>query len=123
MFGHHDVADDHEPVALAYLLENRKKTVAAARECEKREASIAGAGDKVQMTAAIEATQTAGHDKLIVSAASCPPLQKSQERGTHRFGMGKRSPEIRLCWATRLGHPSSGVVREMKLKDFMKGSQ
>jgi hypothetical protein len=34
----------------------------------------------------------------MVRAASCPPLQKTQGRGTHSFGTGSRKTE-------RVGHP------------------
>lgn len=36
----------------------------------------------------------------MVSAASYPPLQKTQERGTRSFEMGKRKSSLK-AWATR----------------------
>jgi hypothetical protein len=39
----------------------------------------------------------------MVSAASCPPLQKTQGRGTHSFGTGRKRPETP-------GHPSMGLL-------------
>ena len=35
--------------------------------------------------------QAGRHDNLMLSAASCPPLQKTQERGTHGFETGKKN--------------------------------
>jgi hypothetical protein len=42
----------------------------------------------------LSAMQSAGHGEPIVSAASHPPLQESQGRGTHSFGMGKETKSI-----------------------------
>jgi len=43
----------------------------------------------VQVMSAVGPMQAAGHDQLMVQAASCPPLQRTQERGTHSSGTGK----------------------------------
>jgi hypothetical protein len=42
----------------------------------------------VQMVSAVSAMQARRHNRPIVSAASRPPLPKTQERGTHSFQMG-----------------------------------
>ena len=89
MLGHHYISDHDETVALAHLLKDRQETVAVRGSTEKRQTSIAGTGDKVQVMCALGAMQSAGHEHLMVSAASCPPLRKTQGRGTHSFGMGK----------------------------------
>jgi hypothetical protein len=36
----------------------------------------------------------------MLSAASCPPLHKTQERGTHSFGAGSENRKSK-GWATR----------------------
>ena len=64
---------------------------------------------------AVSTMQAAGHENLMISAASYPPLrqaqggllQEAQERGTHSFEMG-----IRKTKPDRPGHPSTGDVRE-----------
>ena len=63
MFGHDDVADNHEPVFLPRLFQNREETVAAACAAQKRQSPIAGAGDKVQVMSAVRAMQADGHNK------------------------------------------------------------
>jgi hypothetical protein len=52
------------------------------------------------MMSAVGAMQTARHDQPMVSAASYPPLQKTQGRGTHSSGTGKTTRGT-------LGHPPS----------------
>ena len=63
MFGHDDVAHNHEPVFLPRLFQNREETVAAACAAQKRQSPIAGAGDKVQVMSAVGAMQADGHNK------------------------------------------------------------
>jgi hypothetical protein len=93
MFRHNHISDDHKTVTLSGLFESRKEAVAAARGVEKWQAPTAGIGDKVQVMSAVSAMQTAGHDNPMVSAASFPPLHRTQERGTHSFGTGKKNHE------------------------------
>ena len=89
MFGHHDLSDYHEAVLLPRLFENGKEAVACARSIEEGQTVIARVGDEVQVLRTVRAMQAGRHDNLMLSAASFPPLQKSQERGTHSFEKGK----------------------------------
>ena len=102
MFRHDHVAHRREAVAHARLFQNRQESIAAARRTEERQSPIARAGDKVQVMSAVSAMQTAGHGKAMVSAASHPPLQKAQGRGTHRSGTGRKTAPERLGHAPRL---------------------
>jgi len=56
---------------------------------------IAGTSDKVQVMRTVSAMQSAGHEQPIVSAASYPPLPKSQERGTQSFKTGNRETNLK----------------------------
>jgi hypothetical protein len=98
MLGHHDVSDDYESVLLPRLFENGKEAVARTGCVEEWQAVIARASDKVQVMRTISTMQAGRHDKLMVSAASYPPLQKTQERGTRSFETGRR--ELK-----GMGHP------------------
>jgi hypothetical protein len=89
MFGHHDISDDHEPVLLPRLFEYYKESFACARRIEEGQTVIARVRDKVQVIGTISPMQAGRHDNLMLSAASFPPLQKSQERGTRSSETGK----------------------------------
>ncbi len=91
MFRHNYISNDYKAVTLASLFEYREEATAAASGVEEWQAPIAGTSDKVQIMSAVSAVQTDGHDKSMVSAASYPPLQKTQERGTHSFESGKKN--------------------------------
>ena len=76
-----------------------QEAVAAACRTQLRHSVITGAGDKVQVLGAVSAMQSGRHGTLSYKRQWYPPLQRTQERGTPRFRMGKR-----LCvkgWATR----------------------
>src|SRR5208282_5018290 len=88
-----DIADDYETVTLAGLFENRQERVTAARGAQKRQSAVTGGSDKVQVMSAVSSMQAAGHSKPMVQAASYPPLQRTQERGTHCFRTGKKEPQ------------------------------
>jgi len=66
---------------------------------DKEDKEYAGgrASDKVQVVSAVGAVKAGRHGKPMVSAASFPPLHKTQERGTHSFATGK---ERLRGWAT-----------------------
>src|SRR5258708_23297952 len=49
---------------------------------------------------AVGPMQTAGHNKPMVQAASYPPLQKTQGRGTHSPGTGSQDAESRATRPT-----------------------
>ena len=98
MLGHHDASDDYESVLLPRLFENGKEAVARTGCVEEWQAVIARASDKVQVMRTISTMQAGRHDKLMVSVASYPPLQKTQERGTRSFETGRR--ELK-----GMGHP------------------
>ena len=54
----------------------------------------------MQMMSAVGSMQAAGHNKLMVQAASYPPLQRTQGRGTQSSGTGKAKKR-----GGRAGHP------------------
>jgi len=92
VFRHHDIGDNHEPVTLARLFQNREEAVAAARRAQKRQSPVARAGDKVQMMGAVTAMQSAGHNKPNGSRSIVPALRKQRERrGTHRVSLAAMS--------------------------------
>ncbi len=124
MFGHYDVSHNHEPVFLSHLFESRKEAKSAARMTEKRQSSITGASDKVQVMRAVGAMQAAGHDKSHSIGSIVPALAKNARTGHPQFGNGKQNPEPRAtrpddfpCTLTKLAqnaldtlalaHPSS----------------
>jgi hypothetical protein len=92
VLGHHHVADDYEPVLLSGLFENGEKRVARAGCVEQRQTVIAGVRDEVQMVRTVRTMQAGRHDNLMLPAASYPPLQKTQGRGTRGFESGKKNP-------------------------------
>ncbi|HTS07898.1 MAG TPA: hypothetical protein VMP68_20160 [Candidatus Eisenbacteria bacterium] len=79
------VADHDKAVTLARLFEDGEESVPCSRGTKERQSPPTGTGDKVQMICAVRAMQTRRHNKAIVSAASFPPLQRTQGRGTHGF--------------------------------------
>ena len=62
MLRHDHVPDNHEPVALPRLFQNREEAVAAALRAQKRQSPVARASDKVQVMRAVGAMQSAGHN-------------------------------------------------------------
>jgi hypothetical protein len=97
---HDHIADNDKTVTLPRLLENFQEAVTRFSRIEERQSPITRAGDKLQMVSAVSTMQAGGHGKPMVSAASFPPLQKTQGRGTHSFGTGKEEPDAK-GWATR----------------------
>ena len=96
---HDDVPDDHEPVALAGLLQHGEEAITAERRAQKRQSPVTRTGDKVQVMSAVGAMQAAGHDKThrtgsIVpapSASSGQALAKNARTGHPRFRNGKEN--------------------------------
>jgi hypothetical protein len=99
VFRHNDIADDHEPIALAGLFQDREESVAAPSRTEKRQSPIAGAGDKVEVMRPIRAMQTAGHNSPWYRQHRSRPCKKTQGRGTHCLETG--NGEESEAWATR----------------------
>ena len=89
VFRHDDVANDHEPVSLAYLLQNREEAVAAASRIEKRQSPVARASDKVQVMRAVGAMQSAGHGKIDSIGSIVHALAKNARTGHPEFRNGK----------------------------------
>ncbi len=108
MFGHYDVSHNHEPVFLSHLFESRKEAKSAARMTEKRQSSITGASDKVQVMRAVGAMQAAGHDKSHSIGSIVPALAKNARTGHPQFGNGKQNPEPR---ATRPSDFQSNLTK------------
>jgi hypothetical protein len=98
VFRHHDIPDDHEPMALASLFQNRKEGIAAAHAAQKRQSPVARASDKVQVMSAVGAMQAAGHNKLHGTGSIVPALAKNARAGHPRFRNGKGKHE-------KPGHP------------------
>jgi len=93
MFRHHYVSDHHKAVPLTRLLKNRKEAVASLRRIQQRQSLVTRTGDKVQVVRAVGAMQARGHNNPMISAASYPPLQKAQGRGTHSFETGRKKAD------------------------------
>jgi|SRR5271170_1020189 len=104
VFRHDDIADDDEAVALASLFQNREELVPAPSRTKKRQTAVAGGSDKVQVMSAVGPMQAAGHNKLMIQAASYPPLQRTQGRGTQSSGTGKVKKRV-----GRAGHPRGAL--------------
>src|SRR5208282_127190 len=100
---HHNITDHDKAITLPRLFKNFEEAVGRLCRVEERQPSITRASDKVQMVSTVGAVEADGDDKPIESAASYPPLYKTQERGTHSFGMGKKKTR-----RERLGHPPGG---------------
>ena len=108
MFGHNNVTDHHEAVALPSLFEHGEEAVAAARGTKQRQAAVAGTRDKVQMMSALVTMQSARHDKLSLPAASPPTLAKNARMGHPRFRYGKG----RTRRSGSLGHPPGWIFNK-----------
>jgi hypothetical protein len=106
MFRHDDVANRDKAITLARLFQDREESVPGSRRTEEGQSPVAGTSDEVQVVRTVRAMQARGHDKTIVSAASYPPLQKTQGRGTRSFETGKK--KSLKGWAT--GRPLSQRV-------------
>jgi hypothetical protein len=98
VFWHHDIPDDHEPVTLASLFQNRKEGIAAARSAQKRQSPVARASDKVQVMSAVSPMQAAWHSKPYLTGGIVPALAKNARTGHPLFWNGKEE-------RGRLGHP------------------
>jgi hypothetical protein len=72
-------SDHDKTVAPTRLFENHEEAITSSRGTEKRQSPIARTGDKLRMVRAIGSMQSAGREQPMVSAASYPPLQKTQE--------------------------------------------
>jgi hypothetical protein len=88
VLGHDDVSHNHEPVTLASLFENVNEAVAASGGAEKRQSSIAGTGDKVQVMRAVRAMQSARHHTHGTDSISTRPCKKRKD-GAPTFRIGK----------------------------------
>ena len=99
MFGHDHVSHHHKSVTLPRLLKDGEEAVSRWRRVQQGPAAVAGTRDKVQVMRAVSAMQAARRYSMV-SAASYPPLQKSQGRGTRSFEMGKKKTTLK-GWATR----------------------
>jgi RHS repeat-associated protein len=95
---HDHIADNYKAIALAGLFQNREEAVAAARAAQKRQSSIAGTGDKVQVMSAVGTMQAAGHDKQHGTSSIVPALANNARTGHPEFRNGKGQHR-------RLGHP------------------
>ena len=62
MLGHDDVADDHELVAAADLLEDTQNKVAVVRTTQQRLALVAAGGDEVKIPSSVVAAQARRHE-------------------------------------------------------------
>jgi hypothetical protein len=98
VLGHDDLSDDYEAVAFTGLFEDGEEAISAAGGTKKRHSAIARASDKVQFVGAVKAMQAAGHEELMLAAASPPTLAKS----------------------ARMGHPRS-VMEQEKIDDRKDG--
>ena len=85
MFRHHHIADDHEAVPLADLFQNPQERIPPPRAAQQGSATETGTRDKVQGMSPVEALKARRHNYPIISAASLPPLQKTQGRGTQQL--------------------------------------
>ena len=97
---HDDVADHHEPIPLACLLQSREKAVAAAR-CSEKAIVVAGTSDKVQVMGAVSAMQTARHDKQNSTGSTAARPCKERKDGAPRVlererGTWKAGPPVHL---------------------------
>ena len=95
MFRHHHIADDHiaddhEAVTLADLVQNSQERIPLPRAAQQGSATETGTRDKVQGMSPVEALKARRHNYPIISAASLPPLQKTQGRGTQGSVLGRK---------------------------------
>ena len=61
VIGHNYIAHQREPVAVARLAENLDEGDSGANRAQKRQASIAGEGDEMQMAARVETNEFVSH--------------------------------------------------------------
>ena len=61
MFRHHHIADDHEAVTLADLVQNSQERIPLPRAAQQGSATKTGTRDKVQGMSALEALQARRH--------------------------------------------------------------
>jgi hypothetical protein len=62
MLGHHDLAQNHESVALSDLFSNGEKQIAPGGRAQPWLAVIATASDEVQVSGAVISVEILGHD-------------------------------------------------------------
>jgi len=63
MFGHHDITDQREIVALSNFTENLEKEIPSTLGAQQRHAAITTTGNKMQLTEAITASQALLHSR------------------------------------------------------------
>src|SRR5882762_585977 len=86
MLGHDDISGQSKAVAVAHLTQNLDKGVSCAHGAQQRQAPVATEGNKMQVTLAVAACQSFGHQHSDQKPRPCP-----QER-------------------TRTGHPQTRFV-------------
>jgi hypothetical protein len=70
VFRHDHVADDHETVAAAGLLEDAEEEIAIAGRAEKGKAPVTTVGDEVGVSSAVVTMESGGH-REVVSQSGC----------------------------------------------------
>ena len=75
---HDDISDQRESVAVAHFAQNLHEKIFGANRSKQRQAPITTAGDEVEMTLPVPASQSFGHGNRTKN----PALEKRQGRGT-----------------------------------------
>jgi len=112
VFRHHDISHDHEAVTLASFFQDGEEAVAAPCGAQKSQGAVTRTGDEVQVVGVVVAVQAAGHDKLTLSAASCPPIAKYAKDGAPSFRFGKEINGGRV--GHRAAKPTHRKVRDRR---------
>src|SRR5207248_7565094 len=67
---HDHIADNHEPITSAYLLQDFDEEIAPPRRPQHRSSLITAEGDEMQVASAVISFKTCGHTEIVESPPS-----------------------------------------------------
>jgi hypothetical protein len=101
VFGHDDIADDHEVETLANLFEDFEEQVAPARTCQPGLAMITTTGERVEIVVAGVALETGGHLFTVFEGA------RNRMEGSEKKSCSVRVRESHPCKVRKGGPPTA----------------
>jgi hypothetical protein len=122
MFGHDDIAEHDEALALPGFFQKLEQQITAAARVQERTTAITTTGDKVQIAATIVAFESAGHEGesgTVDTALSVTVDTPTLSQRTRKDGAPSEFCPVAEGWATRQGliYPMKSRVVQAMLGD------
>jgi hypothetical protein len=117
VLGHDNISDQRKSVAVAHLTKNLDKNILGANRTQKRQTSIAGEGNEMQMAAPVVANEFVGHatrekstpDPLKSKGSATRKSQTSPLALTYRGGMIPSRAFVNWKNMERVRHPRANI--------------